>query len=676
MMIKRAAVNNTATTSATGGINGVIVDLTMQGDGENNCAYTVQALVGSSQNPFLLQVDTGSADLWIASTSCSSNPSCSDFKGAKYDASTATTQTGQKFGLIYQTGGVVGGTIVVDKLDIGGYIINGQALAAASDIQNEALTIGAGFSGLLGLGPQADSIIATSLSSSNPASVSTFSTNILSNTSNSSNGLSTSTPGPSNHFISVLLERPFYPTIPSRLGLGAHPPLPYSLSPSQIQYSPIAASNSGPGPLYWRVPVTAVTAYVKGAPMSIPLSATTASDVTSIWPVAVFASGGISMVSTRSFANAFYGAWGIGPGADDMQYYVPCTLAMNVTLTMGQGISIQVPLHPLDMSVSIQSQPDSDICLGALQATDSSIAEGDLVLGAAFLRNVYTVLSYQTNPPQLGILPLTNMTAALEEFNTVRVLHRPIGNGLSPSQQAAGYTSSFSGSTQVLNTTDNDGGEGVKLGLSILGGILGFLALAGGLLWLSVRLLRKRLMMEGRAGSTLSGRLRRGGSRRESGAFALNGAEKTKSGKSSKIRRPGLSYDGEEAFAMFSGAPRSLTTPNPLEEVLDIGQKPGLDKDGDGDRSSIVTTIVNEDPFESFRRMSHRQQDSDMINFSFGSARDSRYPTMHAHSRSQSHAHSRSKSGHSRMASSSGNGALKDVPAEEDLGTIGYLPRD
>lgn len=188
-------------------------------------------------------------------------------------------------------------------------------------------------------------------------------------------------------------------------------------------------------------------------------------------------------------------------------------------------------------------------------------------------------------------------------------------------------------------------------------------------------------MMQGRASSTLSGLgggRPRAGSRRESDSFALNGGEKARSTKGSKIRKPGLSYDAEEAFAMFSGAPR----PAPADEVLDISSQPSLKDEGDrdGDRSSVATTIVSYDPFEAFRRPSHRQQDSDYDhdgNFTLGSARDSRYPSMHSHTRSQSQApvHTRSLSGHSRMASSSG-GVLRDVPTEEDLGTLGYLPRD
>lgn len=183
-------------------------------------------------------------------------------------------------------------------------------LVAASNIQNEVLNIGKGVGGLLGLGPQAESIVTKQISSG-PA---TFSTTLFSNATSS---IGLAAPGPSAPFISLLLERPYYPTIPSRLGLGMHPPLPYSLSPSQVQYSPIISST--PGPLYWRVPITQVTPNINGTFGNVPLGGTNVAGVSSIWPLAVFDSAEAGILSSRSFANAFYGSWGIGPGSQDGQ---------------------------------------------------------------------------------------------------------------------------------------------------------------------------------------------------------------------------------------------------------------------------------------------------------------------------------------------------------------------
>ncbi len=186
-----------------------------------------------------------------------------------------------------------------------------ETLAAASDIENENLAVGSGFNGLLGLAPPANSIITSQLvSTSFKGDSLTFVAHLFGD-SDSDSAM------PENHFVSLLLERPFYPFIPSRLGIGVHPTLPYSLAPSAVQFSDILPSN--PGPLLWRVPVTRITIDIAGSKQYVALGGTQATGVYSIYPVVVFDSGGSSMIATRSLANAIYGAWGIGPGQQDGQ---------------------------------------------------------------------------------------------------------------------------------------------------------------------------------------------------------------------------------------------------------------------------------------------------------------------------------------------------------------------
>jgi len=288
------------------------------------------------------------------------------------------------------------------------------------------------------------------------------------------------------------------------------------------------------------------------------------------------------MISTRSFANAFYGAWGIGPGSQDGQYYVPCDLAMNVSLTLGQGVSVVVPIHPIDLSFAIQSQPQSSTCLGALQASDTPISQGDLILGAAFLRNVYTILSFETDPPQLGILPLTNPTTALEEFNTVRVMHQPIGSGLSPSQGSGSVSSG------TVSTSGNN--QSTKVGLKILGGVVGSLILAVLLLCFSVRLLRNRMTRQ----------------------IAGQEGKEARDEQDAKLRNmeTQLQYGGEEAFAMFGGKSDWNTGRTGVE-------RPSL-------KSSDTQSIPPEDVFHQPQPPEVRRSSESL--FSPGAFKDSRYP--------------------------------------------------
>jgi len=113
----------------SGGSNGIVLSMDMVDTGAYDVAYTVPIQVGTGEQNMSLQVDTGSSDLWIASTSCSSD-ACSSTKGRLYDASRSSTATGSNFNISYLQGNVVG-PIVWDQVQIGGYSIDIQKLVVA-----------------------------------------------------------------------------------------------------------------------------------------------------------------------------------------------------------------------------------------------------------------------------------------------------------------------------------------------------------------------------------------------------------------------------------------------------------------------------------------------------------------------------------------------------------------
>src|ERR1700744_3114472 len=92
----------------------------------------------------------------------------------------------------------------------------------------------------------------------------------------------------------------------------------------------------------------------------------------------------------------------------------------------------EIPLHPLDVTTESISDPSSSTCVGLIQTDNGELSTStdvDLILGVAFLRNVYTVMAYdvpnasgQFPPngngsvdanPRLGLLSLTNSTQAM-----------------------------------------------------------------------------------------------------------------------------------------------------------------------------------------------------------------------------------------------------------------------
>jgi hypothetical protein len=127
---------------------------------------------------------------------------------------------------------------------------------------------------------------------------------------------------------------------------------------------------------------------------------------------------------------------------------------------------------------------------------DTSTQVPDMILGVAFLRNVYTVMAYDqpnaqgvfpTNNnannqinPCLGVLGLTNATKAMQEFNNVHVYNLPV-NGSSP--------------TSTQGTSNGKASVGIAVLFVVLGLII-VSAMLFGVRWFFVR----RRLRRGRGG--------------------------------------------------------------------------------------------------------------------------------------------------------------------------------
>jgi len=151
----------------------------------------------------------------------------------------------------------------------------------------------------------------------------------------------------------------------------------------------------------------------------------------------------------------------------------------------------EMPLHPLDLTTRSQTDASSSNCVGLIQTDggvmDNSPSVSDMILGVAFLRNVYTVMAYDVpdahgvfpandnSPnlqPRVGLLSLTNATRAMQEFHNVRVLNKPLSSGNSSSPTSATSSRKLSIGVDVL--------------LALLSVILACVALFG-LRWFYVR---------------------------------------------------------------------------------------------------------------------------------------------------------------------------------------------
>lgn len=186
----------------------------------------------------------------------------------------------------------------------------------------------------------------------------------------------------------------------------------------------------------------------------------------------------------------------------------------------------EIPLHPLDLTTEPPSSTsDPNHCIGLIQADDTDLgiagpnsnSIGDMILGVPFMRNVYTVMAYtvpnangsfpdytnaaaaQTDGgmskvvvPRLGLMPLTDPTKALDEFNTVRVLQQPLGTGTNGPNGGSGSGGSGANTGSSGNTkTVNIGGKRLSTAIIVLVVIAGLVALFG-VIWASRWALQRR----------------------------------------------------------------------------------------------------------------------------------------------------------------------------------------
>ncbi|KAG6909398.1 hypothetical protein DXG01_000699 [Tephrocybe rancida] len=425
---------------------------------------------------------------WIASKACSSSV-CDQTKGKLYNPSESTS-TGKDFHINYLQGNV-SGPIVWDEITVGEYAIGKQALGAVDSVTSQLLD--PLFSGILGLALPLNSVIAGIIApvTSNSPDGAAWASNLFSITPASS--------APSSRFLSLLLSRPGSSAVPAQLGIGRHPA--YVRDPARVEYSPLQSQREGT--LYWKVVVRAVTVWAAGVDLPVQLGRGSAG---AVYPSAVLDSGVPLILTTRAVANGIYGAIGVSP-SDNGQYWVPCTTPLNLTVTVAGLAPISV--HPLDLTAE-PTKDNKGFCTGLIQVADAlelPTAAGDIILGVPFLRNTYTVMAYEPPDaagsfnasaassgsvvPRLGLLGITDPSMALGEFNTVRVLKKPISPDTG---SGSGNPGSGSGSSGVK------GGTHLAVWTIVLISVLGVLVLCAGAFGLRWWLARRKRIQNFSAG--------------------------------------------------------------------------------------------------------------------------------------------------------------------------------
>jgi hypothetical protein len=401
-------------------------------------------------------------------------------------------ETGDSFDINYLVGSV-SGPIIVSNVTFASTSIAAQAFAAADQVNNEDLGM-SGISGIIGLALPANSIIQNELTSNivNP-----------NNTEVNSNQTGSILPGlweglpASSRIFGMGLQR-----LPSDGGNGnstitfAGPDYNYVSTDDQqyIKYAPVVPDDDNIK-RKWKLFVSDFRVASNGTTFQIPLTTTGVS-----LPTAILDSGSPLNLASVSFLNAMYGAIDVGPAADGSGgYYVDCTLPLQLSINLGNGL---IPIHPLDSNLRQDSagtgSGGNSGCIGSFQALSNDDSGDDLdgaqiILGAPFLRSVYSIYncndgsttntnSSDCSNPQVGLFPLYNTSAssaqALTDFNKVRVLGQSLGDN-----SIVGKTSGSSSSTSKGSSF----GTGAKIAVGVVGGLLGLLLLMALLLVLLKR---------------------------------------------------------------------------------------------------------------------------------------------------------------------------------------------
>lgn len=168
-----------------------------------------------------------------------------------------------------------------------------RLVAAAKDVEGEDL--GPLYSGILGIGLPASSIIEQALDNDDQLNGATILENIY--------DIGGNLQSPVMHFMSLVLARPGDPRRPSLLGIGMHPP-DIIVDPSKIIFSPVISDRNSAS--YWKLYGDKVSVFSGGIVKDVDINQ----------PV-VFDSGVPIILTTPAIADGIYNAIGVTADQQD-----------------------------------------------------------------------------------------------------------------------------------------------------------------------------------------------------------------------------------------------------------------------------------------------------------------------------------------------------------------------
>ncbi|CCL99649.1 uncharacterized protein FIBRA_01669 [Fibroporia radiculosa] len=344
-------------------------------------SYLGMVSVGTPPQNFPVVMDTGSSDLWVASTSCTGCPGDTpEFNPtASSSLKNMTDVIGDQAVVEISYGsGSVRGDLVSDTVSMAGLNVNPQTFLVGTQVSSGLLS--GNVTGIMGLAFEA-------LASTDALP---FWQALIKNNELSS---------PEMSFYLTRFDDDANATAEEPGGVFTLGGTNSSLFTGDIEFLNITDSSS---PTFWLLTVSSIT--VQGQSIDIATgSAASAAIDTGTTLI------GAPQDAVQSIFAAIPNSQALS-GQYDGFYSFPCSTTVNVTLSFG-GKSW--PINPNDMNLG---QVQGNQCLGGIFVLDigSAVSSGDgnpnWVVGDTFLKNVYSV--FRSSPASVGFAQLSGSASS------------------------------------------------------------------------------------------------------------------------------------------------------------------------------------------------------------------------------------------------------------------------
>ncbi|EJD36256.1 acid protease [Auricularia subglabra TFB-10046 SS5] len=349
-----------------------------------NTAYVGNLTLGSKS--FLVQLDTGSSDLWVDHGS-------QTIEQLGGDSIPGAPRVKMSYAL-----GSVDGTPVYGDVSLGDYHSQKQLMLSADGAANLEALKKYGISGILGLGLDGGALIPTILTGED-AEAHSFLGNIFAQNA-SAGSFTTWYLGRDGDGLMTINELPESYAEPIKA------------APEIIVHSPLAGDIPR-----WAIEVASIEVGGKKTDLISELTGGTTR------AIAVVDTGATLSFIPKEITDLIYsGVPGAKYASTVGVWVVPCTASIDVAFTIGRTRYFVDPLDVLSRPAEIKiGGKAASVCIGGFIPAPAALQqqlELDLLLGDNFLRNVFSVLHYNT--PSMQLLSVTDETEAKAQFAGLR----------------------------------------------------------------------------------------------------------------------------------------------------------------------------------------------------------------------------------------------------------------